>query len=163
MNVWRISKVMLFGLILSPIVASLALNALFLVHDFALHGTRASSAPHNKSFLEYMTHSVFVFATMIGLFSFIPNMFVLYRGEKEKIQDCSYYCTFGAAIGIVVAFIAFLAFGAPLRAAFLLAMYVLFGAIAGLSAGFFYWTFVGRDWTHPQHQQKSRMASIHDR
>lgn len=163
MNVWRISKVIIFGIILSPIVASLTLNGLLFIHDFALHGTRAFNAPHHKSFLEYMARNVFVFAIMIGLFSLIPNMFVLHRAEKEKIQDCSYYCTFGAVIGIIAPFIVFLILASSLSAASLLAMYMLFGAIAGLSAGLFYWALVGRDWGHPKHQIKSRITSIHCR
>lgn len=162
-NVWRISKVILFGLILSPIVASLALNTLFIIQGLTLHGTSVFRAHHYNSFFEKKVHDIFASSIMIGLFSLVPNIFVLYRGEKEKIQDCSYYCTFGAAIGIIVPFIVFLALGMSLRTVLLPAMYMLFGAIAGSSAGLFYWAFVGRDWTHPQHQQKSRMAAIHDR
>lgn len=163
MNVWRISKVILFGLILSPMVASLTLNALFFIQGLALHGTSVFRAHHYNSFFEKTAHDVFAFSIMIGLFSLIPSLFFLYCSEKSKNGDFSYYCTYGVAIGIVVPVIFGLTLAISPETALLIAIPVIFGAIAGASAGLFYWAFVGRDWTHPQHQQKSRMASIHDR
>lgn len=97
---WRTTWIYLFGLVITPIVASIAFIILLSIGELARHGLDHELFPHSNALS--MIIFVLYISAFSGILSFIPMIFILKNANSQQIKNRKYYIVLFSTVGFLI-------------------------------------------------------------